>query len=189
MNITVVHPPTSMPVSLTQVKQHLRIDNDAEDVVLTGMISSAIDYCEVTLRQNLIERTLRQDFSRKDCVPGIFLTGSPVREVVEMRGLSLSGQTVVIPSSDYTVSFHDGQAHICIKDIIAPAVIAQGVSIDYLSGFGQTGAEIPGNISRAIMMLVAHWYEFRGASHRDEPAENLPSGIETLLAPHRRIAL
>ena len=106
-----------------------------------------------------------------------------------MRGLSLSGQTVVIPSSDYTVSFHDGQAHICIKDIIAPAVIAQGVSIDYLSGFGQTGAEIPGNITRAIMMLVAHWYEFRGASHRDEPAENLPSGIETLLAPHRRIAL
>ena len=168
MNITVVQPPTSMPISLTQVKQHLRIDNDAEDGVLIDMISSATDYCEVTLRKNLIERTLRQDFSRKDCTSGIFLTGSPVREVVEILGLSLSGQSVVIPSSDYTVSFHDGQAHIYIKEIVAPAVIAQGVSVGYLSGFGQTSAEIPGNITRAIMMLVAHWYEFRGASHRDD---------------------
>ena len=189
MNIKVVQPPASMPVSLSQAKQHLRLETSTEDDLLTGIIREATDYCEVILRQNLIERTLQQSFTRDQIASGLFLTGAPVREVVEVRGLSLSGQSTIISPSQYTIALHDGQAHLHLHDDIDPATIAQGVTVDYASGLGQTGSEIPGNITRAILMLVAHWYEFRGATHRDEPADKLPAGLEVLLAPHRRIAL
>ena len=37
----------------------------------------------------------------------------------------------------------------------------------------------------AILLLVAHWYEFRGAAMAGDQPVSIPVGFDRLVAPHR----
>jgi uncharacterized phiE125 gp8 family phage protein len=62
------------------------------------------------------------------------------------------------------------------------------MEIDYIAGYGETSLDIPSNMVRAIHLIIAHWYEFRGAGI-SELQQSLPHGIERLLAPTRRVRI
>jgi uncharacterized phiE125 gp8 family phage protein len=60
-----------------------------------------------------------------------------------------------------------------------------GVEIDFSAGFGEAGADVPDLLKRAILLLVAHWFEFRaGFGPADQPA-SYPAGYERLIAGYR----
>ncbi|MGB7288470.1 MAG: head-tail connector protein, partial [Salaquimonas sp.] len=64
-----------------------------------------------------------------------------------------------------------------------------GVEIDLVVGFGNTGIDVPDSLRRALLLLVAHNYEFRGAVTIDQQPANEPQGFQTLIAPFRRVRL
>jgi len=60
-----------------------------------------------------------------------------------------------------------------------------GIEIDFTAGFGEAGTDVPDLIKRAMLALVAHWYEFRASfSGREQPV-SFPPGYERLVAPWR----
>ncbi len=38
-----------------------------------------------------------------------------------------------------------------------------GVEIDFSAGYGEAGTDVPDLAQRAMLMLVAHWFEFRAS--------------------------
>ena len=48
---------------------------------------------------------------------------------------------------------------------------------------------MPAPLRQAIMMLVAHWYEHRGAVGHDLAGDVPPLGFDALIAPYRILSL
>ncbi len=71
-----------------------------------------------------------------------------------------------------------------------PASAAQnGLEIDLVVGFGDLGVDVPDTLKRAILLLVAHWYEFRGAVPPSQQPVSLPPGFDRLVAAYRGVRL
>uniref|UniRef100_UPI002AFFC390 head-tail connector protein n=1 Tax=Hoeflea sp. TaxID=1940281 RepID=UPI002AFFC390 len=60
-----VTPPAILPVSLAEARLHLRVDEDADDTLITSLIGAAVDHLDGwtgILGQCLVEQEWRQDF-------------------------------------------------------------------------------------------------------------------------------
>jgi len=51
------------------------------------------------------------------------------------------------------------------------------------------GVDIPDTLKRAILLLVTHWYEFRGAISPQQQPVSIPPGFDALVAAHRSVKL
>ena len=69
------------------------------------------------------------------------------------------------------------------------ATSVNGIEIDVTAGYGPSGVDVPSPLRQAIMMLVAHWYEHRGAVGHDLATALTPQGFDALIAPYRVIRL
>jgi hypothetical protein len=68
MSISIITPAVSEPLSLTDVKEFLRVDHSDDDVTLAIMISAARELCEQYTRQILMTTTIEEFY---DTVPGL----------------------------------------------------------------------------------------------------------------------
>ena len=57
MGLKLITPPAIEPVSLPEIKQHLRIDSDLEDALLLDFITAAREYCESYQNRVFITQT------------------------------------------------------------------------------------------------------------------------------------
>jgi len=48
---------------------------------------------------------------------------------------------------------------------------------------------VPDLLKRAILLLVAHWYEFRGAVSADQQPVSLPESYRQLIVGFREVRL
>jgi len=48
---------------------------------------------------------------------------------------------------------------------------------------------VPDTLKRALQMLIAHWYEFRGAISPGDQPVSIPPGFEALIHPFKRMAI
>ena len=69
------------------------------------------------------------------------------------------------------------------------ASMHNGLEIDLVVGFGDLGVDVPDTLKRAILLLVAHWYEFRGAVPPSQQPVSLPPGFDKLVAHYRGVRL
>ena len=76
-----------------------------------------------------------------------------------------------------------------LSQAISPDLYRNGIEIDLICGFGDFGIDVPDTLKRGILMLVAHWYEFRGAVPPSQQPVSLPPGFDSLMAPYRRVNL
>jgi uncharacterized phiE125 gp8 family phage protein len=64
-----------------------------------------------------------------------------------------------------------------------------GIEIDFTAGFGQAATDVPDLLRRAIILLAAHWYEFRMSFGPGDQPVSYPAGYERMIAPFRRTRL
>ncbi|MEM7214845.1 MAG: head-tail connector protein [Pseudomonadota bacterium] len=189
MPLSVISQPAALPVTLVQLKQHLRIDHDTEDTFLLELASAATQHVESEVGQNLIERTLRQYLDALPANREIRLQAWPVKHIETVIGYGVDGTPVTVDPGHYSLSRSEDPAMLAFSDAPGVADFENGLEIDFVSGFGSTGLDIPSNIIRAILVLCAHWYENRGVYSSGLGIEIVPEGLQTLLKPARRVKL
>ena len=189
MIYTVLVPPVALPVSLDQAKAHLRIDHDEEDTLLNELIAAASDYIEQETGRLMIVRTLRVFAELPADRLKVNLNLWPVREIVTVTGYDAYGTPQLLPAEDYELDKQDQSAALALKHSESVTASQNGLEIDLVAGHFDAPTDLPSSLTRALLVLVAHWYEFRGAfSASDHPA-SLPDGWDRLIAPHRRVRL
>lgn len=187
-------PPQNKPVSLAETKNNLKIDHDGEDELLSGLIDQATDHVESYTGLRLIEQEWRFAF---DCVPEdhVFnLSQGPLRSVAAMRFISRNSQATEIPGSDYQVDDLSRIPRINLHSYSASALQTDpsqlnAIEIDAWLGFGPIGTEIPEDIRRALLLTIAHWYEYRGAVDNTPNLEAFHGQFSRLLSPYIEIKL
>ncbi len=189
MTIALITKPAVEPVTLAGAKSHLRIDSTDEDVFVSELIVAARQYLEQICGLRLITQSWRQ---YEDCWPTshvLNLELRPVKSVQAITAYDADGTPSIIPSTDYQVDNVSQTARIHMPGGVSSGQLLNGIEVDFTVGFGDTGVDVPDTLKRAILMLVAHWYEFRGAISPQEQPVSIPPGFETLIASFKRIAI
>ena len=156
-----VSDPSALPVPLETVKQHLRVDHDDEDEVITDLIRAAAEKVEHGSGHALQEA--EWEFTA-DCWPHywrepIKIPLKPVRDVIDLAYLDTLGIEQAVASTDWYWRRTD-----------------EGAEIRLVSGFsGPALYDRPGSV---IARLTAG-YEDNGASGSgDDPALTMPLALK-----------
>lgn len=90
---------------------------------------------------------------------------------------------VTLPEAkEYIRVTHDDEDRL-IESLVAAASEAIREVADRWVDTGET----PERLRLAALMLVADWYDLRGASSEGKPVTPLPHGVSWLVAPFRRL--
>jgi uncharacterized phiE125 gp8 family phage protein len=178
---------TAEPVSLDDLKDHLRITGNDEDLYLSGIISAARSIVETRTRRQLFTATwlLKMD-SFADCrhTDGwtIRLEKVPVASVTSIVYLDTGGTSTTLSSSLYTTDLFSEPPR------ITPAYsqtwpstrnIVNAVTVQFVAG--AAAAAVPVEAKHAIKLLCGLMYENREAA-LDINMVKLPMALDALLS-------
>ncbi len=185
--LSITTQPATLAVELDDMKQHLRVDIEDDDVLISALIRAAIQHVEMFTRRILIET----EFELKmDWFPAsrIFtLPRSPIISVVSINYLDEDGVSQLLATTEYDVDTSTSRpARIALApDADWPRTESgriNTVDIQFKCGF-RTAAKvgtIPDAFRAAIILLVGHWYENREAVSPN-PMKELPLAVQSLL--------
>lgn len=188
MALKLVTPPTDTPVSLAEMKEHLRVDQSNEDTTITALIQAATAHLEGEdgwLGRALMTQTWDLQL---DTFPdgSISVPLPPLQSVTSITYLDSTGASQTLDPATYRV------------DVVSkPGVIARlsdqwpdvqdtvgTVTIRFVAGY-QDAASVPAPIKAAMKLLVGHWYENREAVTLAQIPSELPLAVQSLLASYK----
>lgn len=175
-------------LSLEECKAHLRVDDDDEDDLIAVFRDAAIDFverhCAVKLKSTTGIMWVADHFPRESRAV-LPLSMGPVTEITNVTWLDRSGAAAsVLPST----------LRITPRGDVLPAIggtwpsnVGGDVSIEFTAGYAD-GTSPPGLLS-AVRLFLGHLYKNREAvTDRGTEAE-VPMGVMTLCAQHRRVLI
>lgn len=177
--------PEAEPVTLVEARRNLRIDHDSEDELLEGLIRAAREEVEAACGLALIDQSWRLALDRLPRSGPVPLRRHPVREILSVTVYGEDGEGSLVDPGGYRLDANARPARLYFSAALAPGVAANGIEIDFSAGFGEAGTDVPDLLKRAMLVLVAHWYEFRAHFPASERAVWLPAAYERLTAPWR----
>lgn len=154
--------PAIEPVTLAEVKNHLRISGDADDSELTKLIKAARINVEHEQKRQLITATWEHEL---DEFPAgeIVIPHPPLITITSISYEDLAGDTQTWAASNYQVDTAGLRGSVRpVPSGTYPSTEADrknAVTITYTAGYGTAASDVPETTRLAIMMLVAHWFE------------------------------
>lgn len=191
MILNQIDPPENTPVSLAEVKAHMRLshgfaDADAEDGLIAFYLDNAVQAVERRLGQALIERGFELRVGSWDRHGQLTL---PIGPVAAIGSLSFAVGGEMVESPSVTLSVSPGRSRQIVSSsggLPLPSVPMNGEAVLHFdAGYGEMPADVPGELRQAVLILTAHLYSNRGTNE----SVAMQPGIEALIAPHRAIRI
>lgn len=191
MALVLTSGPALEPVTVAEAKAHLRIDDDAEDILVSSLILTSRLHIEAALSIALITQSWRLLLDRwpKRIEVGIPL--KPLQTIDAIRVRDADGNAEVVPPADYmfdTASLPPRLVQTGSGWPMAGQAI-NGIEIDFTAGYGAQASDVPEPIRQALLLLAAHWYEHRDPSELGSPGAAIPDAVSMLLKPFRKVRL
>lgn len=192
MKLSIIQHPVLEPVSLTEAKNHLRIDHTEDDAAIGAMITAARQWVEQVTRRALVTQTLEVWFPKFARV--LDLPRPPLQWVESVAYTAPDG-------TDDTVTTHrvivpsESNGSVEQPDTGWPATIVaeDAVRIRYVAGYADTASpsagvgNVPKPLKLAVLLVLGDLYEHREA-RLDAETYNNPTAL-ALLAPYKEWAV
>jgi uncharacterized phiE125 gp8 family phage protein len=191
MPLVMTSPPAVEPVTVADAKAHMRIDTDAEDVLIGSLVLTSRLHIETALSLALITQSWTMRLDRWPGTRQLDLPLAPLRSVSEVRIKDAGGRPDVVPEQSYLVDIASRPPRLVWNNRAPPlpGVVANGIEIDLTAGFGDNAASVPAPLKHAILMLTAHWYEHRDPLEIGGEGARIPDAVSELINPFRTIRL
>lgn len=189
MAVSLVTGPTSRPITLDEVKRHLRIETSDDDLYLESLIDAGIAHLESVSGLKLITQTWRQYLDELPEQNTVRLAVYPVRSLTSVVYFDANGDEQEVPNTQLELDRFSNPARLEISSNFPVASAFNGIEIVIEAGFGDTATDVPDSLVRALLILIAHNYEFRGAVPIGDIPASEPHGFRTLIAPFRRMKI
>ncbi|SMX32166.1 head-tail connector protein [Octadecabacter ascidiaceicola] len=184
-------PTGALPVAF--FKEHLRLgsgfsDDGLQDDLLENFLRSALAAIEARTGKALIERTFSWSVTQWRNAAAQALPIAPISAIVD----------VVLVDRGGAESPVDREAYYLRADMQRPVMAAVGASlpsigqtgsarIRMLAGFGPDWSDVPADLRQAVLLLAAHYYEYRHEVQYDGGC--MPFGVSALIERHRTLRL
>lgn len=183
MPIELVSPPSSEPVSLEEVKEHLRIDTNDHDGYLQTLISAARIIVEGHTNRALVSQQF--DLFLNCFRAEIVLPNPKLISVDSINYIDTNKDTILLDSSVYQVNTKRVPGRIIVEyGQQWPQTRQQdnAVIIRFTCGYGERG-DVPRPIKQAIKLLIGHLFNNREESSAFQ-SHLIPFGVDSLLGPY-----
>jgi uncharacterized phiE125 gp8 family phage protein len=175
--------PTSEPLTLTEVKNHLRVDDTDSDDELTLLLAAARSHVETRANRQLMQATFALTLDKWPSGNAIALRMSPLSSVTGVTYYDENGSSQTFSSGKYHVDTASEPGRIVLDDgeawpnlDVRPAA----ATVTYVSGEASSD-DVPDAAKLATLQLVAHWFENREAVAFGGNPTDLPYAIEALI--------
>lgn len=181
--------PALEPVSLDEAKAWLRLDSTDEDPLLSALIVSARLTLESYTRRFFVTQSWRM---RLDAWPAqtlrrrtLAIPFSPFRSLSAIRVYDTGDLAQTLASASYRAAPTREAGRVAfLSPPPGPGRVCDGIEIDLVAGYGDSAADTPEPLRRAILALIAHWHENRGDV--GDAGAPLPTIAMALAKPFRR---
>ncbi|MBO0134552.1 head-tail connector protein [Agrobacterium burrii] len=189
MTYALINPPQTEPLTLAEVKAHLRLDSGDEDALLTTLIRTAREHLERTTGLCLLRQTWRLYLDRWPQTGVILIGKGPVQTIETILVFGSDGRETNITAADKLLDGTARPARLWLRDPLTPGRAMNGIEIDFIAGYGEAGTDVPDALKRAMLMHVAQMFAFRGAVAPENQPAAVPAGYERLVSPFCRVGL
>ena len=176
--------PAAEPLSLADLKAHLRVDGSDEDGLLEGLIRTARDHLERTTALCLINRTMRLYADGWPETGPLELTRGPVVSVSGVTAYAGDGSASAVSLAGHVLDGEARPARLWLAARPDAVRAVHGIEVDFIAGFGETANDVPDGLKRALMTHAALMYEFRAHVPLDMQPAAVPEGYDRLVAPY-----
>lgn len=174
-SMAVASGPAKEPVTVADVKTHLRIDYAGEDAYLSTLIETCRRQAELRLRRSLITTTWMLTLDRFPAV--IEFPLAPLQSVDSIAYVDVGGVTQILDASQYTVHADREPGRIYPAYSLSwPSVRDQidAVTVTAKVGYGDDAEDVPSCIRHWILLAVGELYENR---ERSQESSLQPLGV------------
>lgn len=184
-------PGTAMPVA--QFKDHLRLgtgfaDDGVQDAVLETYLRAAMAAIEARTGKVLITRAYTWTLTAWRDLASQALPVGPVGAITSLTITDRLGADEVINAGRYVLEPDLHRPKLVSTGICLPAIpVAGQVEIGFDAGFGPDWSDIPADLSQAVLMLAAYFYEHRSDVGMGQG--DFPFGVTALIQRYRVVRL
>lgn len=184
-------PDTALPVDA--FKAHLRLgsgfgQDDVQDAVVHSFLRAALAAIEARTGKALISRSFMLSLAFwRDRVAQRLPVG-PVVSVGQVTILAPDGSETTVDPNAYWLERDSQRPRLRASGACLPRIPKAGtVNILFDAGFGATWDEIPSDLQQAVLMLAAHYYEYRNDTGLSDGC--MPFGVSSLIERFKNIRL
>jgi uncharacterized phiE125 gp8 family phage protein len=192
MAALLIEAPAVEPVSLAEVKEHLRVDGADEEPLIVALITTA----RLTIEHLAGLALMTQRWAvLLDAWPdgrAIELPVAPVASIDALRVYDDADTASLIEPAEYFADLASRPARLVRRSSHpwpAPGRVANGIEIELTAGFGAVPDDVPDTLRWAVLMLVGHWFENRAAVEAGAQLRHVPLAVQAVLGPYRKVRL
>lgn len=180
----------ALPVE--EVKAQLRLGSgfgteSVQDAVLIGFLRAAVTAIEGRIGKALFLRGFRYVVTAWRGSDGQALPVAPVAALTRLAVADRFGTEVEAATGSYCLAPDWAEPRVRVAGVL-PAIPEGGTGIvEFEAGFGVDWTGIPSDLRQAVLMLAAHYYEFRHDIARD--GDPMPFGVVSLIERYRPLRL
>jgi len=175
--LIVLEAPKSEPVSVDELKQQCRIEDDEENVLLKRYIVAARQYCEGVSNYMIARQKIRLLFDKFST--DFIIRTCPIISIDSITYFDSENMNQTIDSPEYIARISDTYTmvnHLTFWPTNLSTVIHKPVMVDVTAGKAQPLE----HHKQAILMIAAHWYRHR-EDVSDLKSVEVPHGSRALL--------
>ncbi|WP_298836391.1 head-tail connector protein [uncultured Roseobacter sp.] len=180
-------PDGALPVE--DFKAHLRLgtgfgQETSQDEVLTGFLRAAIGAVEARTGKVLITRSFGWSLSFWRDLNAQGLPLAPVSAISSVTIVARNGDEVLAAPEAYWLEKDSQRPRLRSTGAALPGIPANGsVVIRFDAGYGAAWADVPPDLRQAVMLLAAHYYEYRNETSLSDGC--MPFGVTSLIERYR----
>ncbi len=193
--------PDLEPVSLEEAKAFLRVDGASLDAEVGALISAARSFLEMHTDRVFIDREIEYAMSAKEACAGVLLPYGFRSSLLVQSVDSTEVETYSYLTNEYQVTtrrspvFFKLLADPTEKHPVNPLFTFlsfdpdgyENVRLQYVAGYGPSGADVPGFVRQAVLMMVRFLFDqgggSTGSSDPGKSGVDIPEHIKTIIAP------
>lgn len=184
-------PDATLPVEA--FRAHLRLgsgfaDSGLQDEVLSSFLRAAIAAVENRTGKALIEREFTQTVNTLNDTGALLLAVAPVTVVASVALVSRTGVEQDVAAQTYWLERDGHTPKLRPTAACLPSPEKGGaLRVRYLAGFGPEWDDMPSDLRQAVMLLAAHFYEYRHDTALSDGC--MPFGVTSLIERFRNMRL
>ncbi|MCF3596120.1 head-tail connector protein [Rhodobacteraceae bacterium LMO-12] len=184
-------PLAALPV--TEFKAHLRLgssfaEDSLQDPVLESFLRAAIAAIEARTGKILISRAFSWTLTVWRDAMGQALPVAPVNLVSELVLIDRLDDESIVDPGRYRLDRDLQRPRLRPVGTMLPSVPSGGaVRIGFEAGFAATWGELPSDLGQAVLLLAAHYYEYRSETSLGNGC--MPFGVTSLIERYRTVRI
>ena len=184
-------PDGSLPVD--EFKAHLRLgsgfgQDSVQDAVLTSFLRAAVTAIEARTSKVLFERTFELSVRVWRDLGSHGLPVAPVNALTDLEIVARDGTRTSIDSATYWLERDGHVPRLRSTGVALPTVPEAGEAVvTFDAGFGVEWLDVPADLRQAVLLLAAHYYEFRNETSLSEGC--MPFGVTSLIERYKVMRL